>query len=148
MRKHPFTQSRFMRKQPAYAAYSPADHVRVQLGIDERECTPPDDTPGISVRFTITANLVSTNAPVLKTKALDAIARGHAFIAIDMATAPYVTRNGFEALASIGHHCRRAGGELTIEHASDELVTLFDATGLSKLFTIAHDESRVTNSPA
>jgi hypothetical protein len=63
------------RRQP-YAAYSPDEHVRIQLGITESECTPSDDSPGVSVRFTITANLVSTNAPVLRVKALDAIARG------------------------------------------------------------------------
>jgi anti-anti-sigma factor len=127
-------------KRDGYAAYSPEEHVRVQLGITERECTPPDDAPGISVRFTITANLVSTNAPVLKVKALDAIARGHVFVAVDLATCPYVTRAGFDVLASIANAARRAGGGLMVENSSTDLVTLFNATGLSKLFTISKPE--------
>ena len=130
------------RRQP-YAAYSPEEHVRIQLGITESECTPTDDTPGVSVRFTITANLVSTNAPVLRVKALDAIARGHVYLAIDLATCPYATGNGFKALASIAGAARRAGGGLVVENASHDLVTLFDATGLSKLFTIS-DRNGVT----
>jgi len=128
-------------RREAYAAYSPADHIRVQLGISERECTPPDDTPGISVRFTITANLNAANAPVLKTKALEAVHRGHAFVAVDLASCPYATRAGFDVLAVIAQACRRIGGELTIEHASDDLVTLFDATGISRLFTISQREA-------
>lgn len=127
-------------KHAAYAAYSVADHERVQLGIHEAECTPEDDRPGISVRFAITANLVSTNAPVLKTKALDALDRGHVYLAIDLAGSPYLDRRGFETLASIGGSCRRAGGELVIEHASHDLRTLFRAAAIDKLFTLSPDD--------
>jgi len=124
-------------RREAYAAYSPADHIRVQLGISERECTPTDDTPGISVRFTITApRLKRTNAQALKIKALDAIARQHVFMAIDMRECVDVSRDGFSVFASIGYKCRQAGGELTIENPSDDLVTLFRAASIDKLFTI------------
>jgi anti-anti-sigma factor len=129
-------------KHAGYAAYSVGDHGRVQLGIREIECTPPDDVPGISVRFTITANLVSTNAPVLKAKALDAIARSHVFLAVDLSGCPYLDRRGYEVLASIGAACRRAGGELCVERASEDLRTLFTATSIDKLFTLSPEELR------
>lgn len=125
-----------MRRQP-YAAYTPDEHVRVQLGITERECTPSDDTPGVSVRFTITANLVSTNAPVLKTKAVDAIARGHVYLAIDLQSCAYVDATGCGVLVTIANKTRLAGGGLLVEHANDTLRHLFDMIGISKLFTLS-----------
>lgn len=128
-------------KHAGYAAYSVAEHERVQLGIHEIECQPEDDRPGISVRFAITANLVSTNAPVLKTKALDAIHRGHAYLAIDLATCPYVDATGIGVLVTLANATRRRGGGLTIEHANDDLRTLFDLTGVSKRFTLSPEVS-------
>jgi anti-anti-sigma regulatory factor len=122
-----------MRPHP-YAPYSPAEHERVTLGI--REAAP---LPGsrADVRFVITANLNQQNAPVLRSKAIDAISAGQTQLAIDLGACPDVNPQGRSVLASIGHLCRRAGGALVVEHASGDLRTLFAASGIDKLFTLS-----------
>jgi anti-anti-sigma factor len=125
-----------MRREP-HVAYSPEEHVRVQLGIYETAGLADER---VQCRFTITANLVSTNAPVLKTKALDALDRGCASIAINLASCPYVDSTGLGVLVTIGNAARRAGGGLTIERASADFRTLLGLTGIATLFTLSPQE--------
>jgi len=125
-----------------HAAYSVADHERVQLGIHATECTPEDDRPGISVRFHVTANLNAGNGKVLKTKALDAIARSHVFLAVDLSAGGWVDSNGLGVLLSIANAARRAGGALAIEGADPDLLATLEQTGMARRFVIAEGARR------
>jgi anti-sigma B factor antagonist len=80
---------------------------------------------------------VSTNAPVLKRKALDAIDRGSVALAIDLGSSPYVDSTGLGVLVTIGNAARRAGGGLTIERANSDFRTVLELTGIATLFTLS-----------
>jgi anti-anti-sigma factor len=117
-------------RKPSSAAQSLEQFERLTLGIDF-----PRADSELHVR--ITANLNRQNAPLVKSRVVDAIAEGVRRIVIDLAYCPRIDREGLYVLAAIAGDARRAGGGLTITNATDEIRLLFENKGISKLFTIA-----------
>jgi hypothetical protein len=78
------------------ALYTPEQHSRIQLGIKAER---PAEAPSV-LRVAITANLVATNAPQLRTIADDAIDEGRITITLDLAHCGYVDARGFGILVA------------------------------------------------
>jgi len=132
-----------MKRSSPYAAQSLTDFERVTLGVYyARE--------GSTLAVRASANLNRQNAPVMRRAVVDAIAEGVTNVTIDLRHCPRIDRNGLTELASIAGETRRAGGVVTITHASDEIRLLFRLKGIDRLFTIAQDRSSTTSptSPA
>jgi anti-anti-sigma factor len=121
-------------KRPSSAVQSPEQFERLMLGI----YTARTDS---ELHVRITANLNRQNAPLVKSRVVDAIADGVCSIVIDLRHCPRIDREGLYVLAAIAGDARRAGGGLMITNATDEIRLLFQLKGISKLFTIAPDES-------
>lgn len=134
-----------MRRSQQYTPQSPEDFERVTLGIHETSEANPA-TPA-TVRFAITTNLVAANAPILKQRVVEALARGNLQFVVDLAHCRYVDSRGLGVLVSIANQARRAGGSLTVANANEDLTTLFAVTGCDRLFTMSHSSSSSTSSP-
>jgi anti-anti-sigma regulatory factor len=78
------------------AMYTHDEIERIQLGIKAER---PADAPSV-LRVAITANLVATNAPQLRTIADDAIDEGRITITLDLAHCGYVDARGFGILVA------------------------------------------------
>jgi anti-anti-sigma regulatory factor len=112
------------------AMYTPEQHERIQLGL---RATRPEDAP-TTLLVAITANLVATNAPQLRTITDDAIDQGRITITLDFAQCPDIDKRGFEMLVSIANRVKRKGESVTIAHAHRDLVALFHSHGIASLF--------------
>lgn len=133
-----------MRSQP-HAAYSQADHERLQLGFTLDRGEPAGQT----LRIAITANLVATNARALKPRVLEEIAAtGVNHVRLDLEHCPYIDAAGLGVLVSIANATSRAGGGLTVGGANEDLTTLFELTGLDRLFASDAAVSRPTGGTA
>ncbi len=117
------------RREP-YSAWSPADFDKHVLGFSLARAG--DD----ELRITLTANLVATNARALKPAVLDTILQGARAITVDLTHCRYVDGHGLGVLVSIANAARRAGGSFAVEHASSEMLTLFELTGIDGLFEV------------
>lgn len=114
-------------------AYITADQFDRVLGL---KATRPESDPTALV-VAITANLVATNAPQLRTIVDDAIDAGRVHITLDLMACPDVDARGFGVLVGIANRVNRRGGSVTIANAHADLRTLFEKHFIAELFTFA-----------
>jgi anti-anti-sigma regulatory factor len=124
-----------MNRAPTFA-FTPEQHERIQLGLHVDR---PADEPTV-LRIAITANLVATNAPVLKRHVLDGIADGRTRIVLDLAACADCDKRGMETLLSLTIAARRHEGSLEIANAREDLRALFRVHGIDTLLNLVPSE--------
>jgi anti-anti-sigma factor len=118
------------------AMYTHAENERIVLGIKAER---PAEAPSV-LRVAISANLVGTNAPQLRTITDDAIDEGRITITLDLEHCGYVDARGFGILVGIANRVNRRGGSVTITNAHEDLRTVFVGHGIAELFRFAPSE--------
>lgn len=87
----------------------------------------------------IFGNLETANRQQLKQLVLDELARGQKHLVFDLARCPYIDSSGLGVLVAIAKRTREGGGKLELVNLSEELGTLFELTGLNRLFGLRGD---------
>jgi anti-anti-sigma factor len=118
------------------AMYTHDENQRVQLGIKAER---PAEAPSV-LRVAITANLVATNAPQLRTITDDAIDEGRIVITLDLEHCRYVDARGFGILVALANRANRRGGSVTIAGAHEDLRTVFVGHCIAELFRFEPSE--------
>lgn len=118
------------------SAQTPEEFERVTLGLRAER---PADQPTV-LRVAITANLVATNAPQLRTITEDGIAEGRTTIVLDLSHCDYIDARGFGQLVGIANHARMKGGSVTIVGAHEDLRALFTHHHIARLFRFEPSE--------
>lgn len=84
----------------------------------------------------ITADLNVGNRQQFKQAMLDELARGQKHVVIELARCPYIDSAGLGVLVSLSKKIRDGGGTIRLANLNDDLLTLFELTGLDRLFVI------------
>jgi anti-sigma B factor antagonist len=84
----------------------------------------------------ISGDLNIGNRQQFKQLMLDELARGQKHLVIDFAKCPYIDSSGLGVLVSVSKRTRDAGGTIRLANLNDDLLTLFELTGLNPLFEI------------
>ncbi|HKW12105.1 MAG TPA: STAS domain-containing protein [Gemmatimonadaceae bacterium] len=104
---------------------------------------PKDGTPVIQpTRIFLPDQLVVGNRHLVKQQIVDLIAHGFRDFVVDFSQCGYVDTTGLGILVSCSKKIREAGGELVLEELNDDMLTLFELTNLSTLFTIRRAASQ------
>jgi anti-anti-sigma factor len=82
-------------------------------------------------------DLVAARLPVLRSKLQEMLRAGTVHLTLDLATAQMVDSAGIGLLISAHNSLKKAGGELTVIHASKEILDLFRTMRIHQHFSVS-----------
>jgi anti-sigma B factor antagonist len=97
-----------------------------------------DDTAVVSV----TGDLDLWNAPALEQRLSDCLERGDCWIVVDLTRASFLDSSGLGALTSSMRRVERKGGRLVVVNTGEQMMRVFELTGLHKVLSVVPSRER------
>ena len=82
-------------------------------------------------------DLVAARLPALRSKLQEMLVAGTVHLTLDLATARMVDSAGIGLLISAHNSLKKAGGELTVIHASKDILDLFRTMRIHQHFSVS-----------
>jgi anti-sigma B factor antagonist len=98
----------------------------------------PDDAAVVSV----SGDLDLWNAPALEQRLADCLERGDCWIVVDLTKASFLDSSGLGALTSSMRRVERKGGRLVIVNTSEQMMRVFELTGLLRVLNVVPSRER------
>jgi anti-anti-sigma factor len=86
-------------------------------------------------------DLVAANLPALRTKMRELLGAGVVHLTLDFAGTRMVDSAGIGLLISAHNSLKKAGGDLTVIHASQDILDLFRTMRIHQHFSVSGDEA-------
>jgi len=85
-------------------------------------------------------DLIAANVPVIRTKLREMVASGILHLTLDLAATKMVDSAGLGLLISAHNSIKKAGGALTVVHASRDILNLFQTLRMHQHFSVSGAE--------
>jgi anti-anti-sigma factor len=82
-------------------------------------------------------DLVAASLPALRSKLQEMLGAGMVHLTLDLASAQMVDSAGIGLLISAHNSLKKAGGELTVIHASNDILALFRTMRIHQHFSVS-----------